>query len=1214
MTAAARLRTMIIVDENEPDEDLDPPFPPRNVEVKVDVDMRKYYDLQNEIGRGRFGTVYLCNDKDTSQKFAAKFVNTKRNQDRENVEREIEIMKVLNQDKPHPLMIQLYDAFDVGKEMCLILEVVDGGELFERVIDDDFVLTERACAIFTKQICQALEFIHSKNVLHLDMKPENILCLSREGNRVKICDFGLARKFDPKKKLQVLFGTPEFVAPEVVNFEPISFGTDMWSVGVICYVLLSGLSPFMGHDYVETMTNVTKNKYDFDDEVFDTVSEEAKDFIRRLLVLDKSLRPSPEQCYRHQWFRKLPPKRVNNNETVSESEDEKNDSSIEEKFKKEEKEKEKDEILQTNNYEKKNHNEIKGEELKVSKDNLKENVERWNSHPNSPYNVKTLEPLDVQGGKIRGKSRSSHSDDELGEDDKDEFTCYTIEKQKPVTNIPPADMVKQLEEKLSKLKHNDVIKDDIHYKQRTESKGLTGTKEDQIKIQEEGKRKWGDDAKKSLEVTPGKNKESALSKAKAEAQKALEESRKYKEQVLKIQEQSRIALEEIKRIREREEAKRGILNRDLESKGKIPKEPMKRPESPTVQKYSNISTKPATKTSVNIVPGVDKQITDVKKSETSQNSHVLTHSSQTSKHQQSSKDLPIPIQSQQEEDVPETALLINQQKISRDAPHLLELKTRRGSKDSTGDKSFPSSRKTSESEPPHSWETDRSSKERTPGANAHKRPSRDMPLSGAELEHLAAISVLGNSAEANNIQLWPDLMIGPQHNGNSLNIPANGIGKSSSGTSLLSSSDENDQELNRNKDEDVLPQSLSKEKSDIKHKNANEKSQKSESSYVAPNNLVAWILDIGTTQAQTEQRQTPLSDRVNQWEKRDKLFGSPSSNNQEILGTSRPVSPFGQALRKEKSSTNLSTSFSATNLQSSPSTDDLVIQTPWGPAKRSPSRTSLSRSSSGNRLSKSPSFDVPSLKCNEHSSSIKDHDHLHPTRSLTRSPSPMSISTIESNRSNIQSPNSTEMMEPKYSKSSLRTIDEPSTLVEKNYQEPKYNSLPRSAKLSKTRSTDSISSARSSSIEKGKKTTSIESIKEVDNDTLKRKSKTPLPPLPGQKKPVGMPSLFSAKERISLFEQKKETRPPQRPFTRTRSNVVFDKFTSADKAIENSRICDENKNPVSTIYSSKSNNTQIEYLMNRLQNKNGKPPLDIINNSDSVNNNSQSSVYSKRGK
>lgn len=80
---------------------------------------------------------------------------------------------------------------------------VEGGELFDRVIDDDFVLTERACAVFVRQVCQAMEFVHRNNIIHLDLKPENILCLTREGNRIKIIDFGLARRFDPDKKLQV---------------------------------------------------------------------------------------------------------------------------------------------------------------------------------------------------------------------------------------------------------------------------------------------------------------------------------------------------------------------------------------------------------------------------------------------------------------------------------------------------------------------------------------------------------------------------------------------------------------------------------------------------------------------------------------------------------------------------------------------------------------------------------------------------------------------------------------------------------------------------------------------------------------------------------------------------------------------------------------------------------------------------------------------------
>jgi myosin-light-chain kinase len=89
--------------------------------------------------------------------------------------------------------------------------------LFDRVLDDKFMLTEKACSIFVRQICEALDYMHEKNVIHLDLKPENILCLTESGNRIKIIDFGLAREYDPDKKLQVLFGTPEFVAPEVCH-------------------------------------------------------------------------------------------------------------------------------------------------------------------------------------------------------------------------------------------------------------------------------------------------------------------------------------------------------------------------------------------------------------------------------------------------------------------------------------------------------------------------------------------------------------------------------------------------------------------------------------------------------------------------------------------------------------------------------------------------------------------------------------------------------------------------------------------------------------------------------------------------------------------------------------------------------------------------------------------------------------------------------------
>lgn len=292
---------MIFVDETDPDEVSDQGFEPRSVTLKKNKDVKSEYNLKEELGRGKFGTVYRCEEKKTGRILAAKFIQTSRPDDRADVEREVEIMRMLQ----HPRLLQLYDAFDDSKkQMILILELIEGGELFERVIDDDFVLTEKACAIFVRQICEGIDYMHSKNVLHLDMKPENVLCTSRTGNRIKLIDFGLARFYEPDKKLQVLFGTPEFVAPEVVNFEMVGYQTDMWSVGVITYVLLSGLSPFMGNSELETMANVTRAEYDFDDESFEKISDDAKDFIAVLLVKEKDERPTASECLNHIWLRK----------------------------------------------------------------------------------------------------------------------------------------------------------------------------------------------------------------------------------------------------------------------------------------------------------------------------------------------------------------------------------------------------------------------------------------------------------------------------------------------------------------------------------------------------------------------------------------------------------------------------------------------------------------------------------------------------------------------------------------------------------------------------------------------------------------------------------------------------------------------------------------------------------------------------------------------
>ncbi|VVD02317.1 unnamed protein product [Leptidea sinapis] len=334
---------MIHVDETDPVGEIEPPFQYRDVTIKRGTDVNEYYEMLSEIGRGKFGTVYLCREKSTGLELAAKLVSVNRRDERRNVEREVDVMRRLR----HPRLIQLYDAYEWGKYMCVVLELITGGELFERVIDEDFVLTERACTVFMRQICEGIDFVHRQNILHLDMKPENILCLTKAGNRIKIIDFGLARFYDPEKKLQVLFGTPEFVAPEVVNFDQIGYGTDMWSIGVICYVLLSGLSPFMGETDIETMANVTVAKYDFDDEAFNEISDDAKDFIRKLLVKDKESRPSATECLRHSWLIKRSPLKQDRPRKQPQLSPK--------------------------------------QELDMAKDNLRLFVERWSEHPNSPY-------------------------------------------------------------------------------------------------------------------------------------------------------------------------------------------------------------------------------------------------------------------------------------------------------------------------------------------------------------------------------------------------------------------------------------------------------------------------------------------------------------------------------------------------------------------------------------------------------------------------------------------------------------------------------------------------------------------------------------------------------------------------------------------------------------------------------------------------------------
>ncbi|CAN0527261.1 unnamed protein product [Rangifer tarandus platyrhynchus] len=281
-------------DEKEPEVDY------RTVTVNTEQKVSDFYDIEERLGSGKFGQVFRLVEKKTGKIWAGKFFKAYSAKEKENIRQEISIMNCLH----HPKLVQCVDAFEEKANIVMVLEIVSGGELFERIIDEDFELTERECIKYMKQISEGVEYIHKQGIVHLDLKPENIMCVNKTGTRIKLIDFGLARRLENAGSLKVLFGTPEFVAPEVINYEPIGYATDMWSIGVICYILVSGLSPFMGDNDNETLANVTSATWDFDDEAFDEISDDAKDFISNLLKKDMKNRLNCTQCLQHPWLMK----------------------------------------------------------------------------------------------------------------------------------------------------------------------------------------------------------------------------------------------------------------------------------------------------------------------------------------------------------------------------------------------------------------------------------------------------------------------------------------------------------------------------------------------------------------------------------------------------------------------------------------------------------------------------------------------------------------------------------------------------------------------------------------------------------------------------------------------------------------------------------------------------------------------------------------------
>ncbi|XP_058812495.1 twitchin isoform X5 [Topomyia yanbarensis] len=272
-------------------------YHPKPVEIS-NKSVYDLYEILEEIGTGAFGVVHRCRERKTGNVFAAKFIPVSTSSERDLIRKEIDIMNQLH----HRKLIHLHDAFEDDDEFVLIYEFLSGGELFERITMEGYSMCEQEIIEYMKQICEAVKYMHERNIIHLDIKPENVMCQTRNSNQVKLIDFGLATRLNPNEMVKISTGTAEFAAPEIVEREPVGFYTDMWAIGVLAYVLVSGLSPFAGETDIDTLKNIKQGTWEFDEVAFKDASEECKDFIRRLLIKNTEKRMTAHECLTHAWL------------------------------------------------------------------------------------------------------------------------------------------------------------------------------------------------------------------------------------------------------------------------------------------------------------------------------------------------------------------------------------------------------------------------------------------------------------------------------------------------------------------------------------------------------------------------------------------------------------------------------------------------------------------------------------------------------------------------------------------------------------------------------------------------------------------------------------------------------------------------------------------------------------------------------------------------
>ncbi|XP_059058380.1 obscurin, partial [Achroia grisella] len=257
-----------------------------------------YYDLGDELGRGVQGVVYHAAERLTGRNYAAKIMHG-HSELKPFMKNELEIMNLLNDRH----LIRLHDAYEHEHTLALVTELAAGGELVRDRLLRSQGYTEREIAGYIRQLLRGLKYMHDNSVAHLGLTIGELLLSHVGSDELKICDFGLSRRIQFNKHAALDYGMPEFVAPEVASGEGVSYGADMWSVGIITYILLSGHSPFRGVNDRETLTRIREGRWEWHDELWwSRLSTESRDFISKLLVFNWHERMDVNTALSHPWL------------------------------------------------------------------------------------------------------------------------------------------------------------------------------------------------------------------------------------------------------------------------------------------------------------------------------------------------------------------------------------------------------------------------------------------------------------------------------------------------------------------------------------------------------------------------------------------------------------------------------------------------------------------------------------------------------------------------------------------------------------------------------------------------------------------------------------------------------------------------------------------------------------------------------------------------